>query len=517
MESNTANCPQPQRDPQADAAGFVVPFADDEAAASAEWLRARPISAKSDAPVVGGLPGATEAETGLVACCVQDFGAPIVLRAIAAGITSASFSDEKLGIVFAAAVSLVRSNETPDVHIVAARLQASQQLKRIGDWPFIVSITTSAPTQAHAALHIKQVVNAHRLRRLQARARRVIDDVAQPNADAVEISAEIHADLDRIGDSSSAGLGLGVTADVLCSSPPPIPAELIAGVLYRSGTMMLSGPSKSRKTYTFLDLGVSVATGNPWLGFPTAKGSVSYINFELSEHSFQRRLAAICTAKRVLPPANFHAFNLRGRPANMMMLAGELPRLIKQHDIRLVVLDPWYKISAQSGAEENSNDGQARILAEAERIVTGNGAALVVGHHFSKGDSASKNSIDRAAGAGAMARWGDVIATLSEHEEADAMTLEFHLRDFAPVAPIALRWELPLWRRDASLDPAKLKRVGRSDAHPSSELLAKLIDGMNAAEWRDAAGWSESTFRRKRDDLLHAGKVVGSMGTYRRP
>ncbi len=201
----------------------------------------------------------------------------------------------------------------------------------------------------------------------------------------------------------------------------------------------------------------------------------------------------------------------------MGLLAVELPRLIRTHGAGLVILDPWYKIAAQSGAEENSNDGQARILAEAERIVTASGAALVVGHHFAKGEAAAKNSIDRAAGAGAMARWGDVIATLSEHEEVDAMTLEFHLRDFAPVAPLALRWDQPVWRRDSALDPAKLKRARKPITHPASELLGKLTDGMTNKEWLTASGWADPTYRRKRDELLKCpAKVVCEMGTYHR-
>ncbi len=280
--------------------------------------------------------------------------------------------------------------------------------------------------------------------------------------------------------------------------------------------MMLSGPSKSHKTYTFIDLGLAVATGSDWLGKATTKASVIYLNFELSEHSFARRLMAICHAKGITPPANFHSWNLRGRTVSMNTLSAELPRLIKLLGAGLAIVDPWYKISAQSGADENSNDGQARILSEAERIVTANGAALVVGHHFAKGEAAAKNAIDRAAGAGAMARWGDVIATLSQHEEADAMTLDLFLRDFAPVAPIALRWELPLWRRDDSLDPAKLKRAGKPVTRPAIELLEKLSDGMTNKQWLDASGWTETTYRRKRDELLlQPAKVICEMGTYR--
>ena len=97
------------------------------------------------------------------------------------------------------------------------------------------------------------------------------------------------------------------------------------------------------------------------------------------------------------------------------------------------------------------------------------------------------------------------------------MTLELHLRDFAPVEKLALRWNLPLWRRDGSLDPANLKKsAGRRDEHPPSELLRMLTDGMTKKEWREAAGWPETTFNRKLKDLVNAKKVTCPMGTYRR-
>jgi hypothetical protein len=94
------------------------------------------------------------------------------------------------------------------------------------------------------------------------------------------------------------------------------------------------------------------------------------------------------------------------------MLRKDLPSLIKRLKAGLVILDPWYKIAAASGADENSNDGQSRVLSEIESIVNEANAALVIGHHFAKGNASGKNAIDRAAGAGAMARWGDVIASL---------------------------------------------------------------------------------------------------------
>jgi hypothetical protein len=461
------------------------------------------------------MPHSLEAEESLLSCCILD-GADVLSQCHEARIAPESFYDAKHGVIYQALLSLYNRQTPVDIAVLAEELKTSKQLDAIGGYPFLTQVSGRIPTTAQAGFFIGKVREQHALRELIRRLHVGIEGAGKAGANADEIIADVRTGLEAITEGPG-GLGAGITAASLCAKPLPRPPELVAGILYGKGTMMLSGPSKSRKTYTFLDLGLSVATGTAWLGFPTKQAGVIYLNFELSEHSFCARLVDICAAKGVPPPANFRSFNLRGRRATMGLLAAELPRLIRTHSAGLVILDPWYKIAAQSGAEENSNDGQARILAEAERIATANGAALVVGHHFAKGDASAKNSIDRAAGAGAMARWGDVIATLSEHKEPDAMTLEMHLRDFAPVSPIVLRWDQPLWRRDDSLDPANLKRpAGRGDDHPASQLLGMLAEPMTNTEWRTASGWPDSTFRRKRDELVSGGKVICQMGVYRR-
>lgn len=464
------------------------------------------------------LPNSIEAEEYLLSCCFID-GADTVARCLAGNLAPRAFFCPANQIIYGKLLDLYQRNLPIDTAIVAEELKAGGQLDTIGGYAYLAQVSSRIPTTAQAGYFVEKVANSHRLRSVILAASQLIEDARAPDADAGEITARLSAGIDGITASHSLA-ALTTTAAAICAKPPPRPAEIIEGVLFQSGTMMLSGPSKARKTFTFLDLALSVATGFQWLGFSTSKAPVLYLNFELSEHSFQHRVAAICNAKGIKPPANLFTLNLRGRTVTIQSLATDLPRLIKQHGVGLVVLDPWYKLSAASGADENGNADQARILAEAERIVTSNGAALVVGHHFSKGDASAKNAIDRAAGAGAMARWGDVIATLSEHVEPDCMTLEMFLRDFPPVEPVVLHWEMPLWQRDISLDPAKLKRsAGRRETYSAADLLGKLIDGMTNREWFNASSLSsDTTYRRKRDELTHCKppKVVCVMGTYRR-
>ena len=305
-----------------------------------------------------------------------------------------------------------------------------------------------------------------------------------------------------------------ISASELCEAPPHTPAVLIEGVLYRGGTMLISGPSKSHKTYTMLDAACAIAEGRPWLGLQTAKTPVLYVNLELQDFAVAKRLEQICHAENTKPSAGLHLWNLRGHRVTLGELTGKLPTKIKEFGAGFVVIDPHYKVSAVSGMEENSNDSQGMLLSALEGLCSLNDAALAVCHHFAKGDASAKTAIDRASGGGVFARWGDVMLTFTPHEEAEAMTVEMSLRNFAPVAPFVVKWDHPRWTRDGQLDPSKLKRAGAKEKHSAGDALRALgSKTLGYAEWQKATDMSDTTFRRKRNELIKARKVeqVGNL------
>ncbi len=288
-------------------------------------------------------------------------------------------------------------------------------------------------------------------------------------------------------------------------------------MLYQGGTMLLAGPSKARKSYTLIDAAISIAQGAPWLGLDTERQPVLYLNFELQEFAIQSRIKEISLAKDLLPPEHLHVLNLRNWVTGVDDLERELPVLIKSFGIGAVFIDPHYKISAVSGAEENSNDAQAALLSRLEALCGTAKAALIIAHHFSKGSAAGKSQIDRASGGGVFARWPDVFLTLTDHATDDAMTFEFALRNFARMEPFVAEWHHPLWRRAEGLSPLKLKRHGKTEQFPASELLAKLgPDGMRYGDWRKSSDMSDTTFRRKLNELLDKGSIEKSGDLYLR-
>src|ERR1019366_7462104 len=83
---------------------------------------------------------------------------------------------------------------------------------------------------------------------------------------------------------------------------------------------------------------------------------------------------------------------------------------------------------------------------------------------------------DRISGSGVFARDPDSLLIFTQHETADAFTVEPILRDFAPVAPFVVRWKFPLMQLADDLDPAKLKqKAGRKKEHDPKKLLAAIV------------------------------------------
>jgi hypothetical protein len=262
-------------------------------------------------------------------------------------------------------------------------------------------------------------------------------------------------------------------------------------------------------------MAVAVATGGDWWGFPTVQGRVLFVNFEVPGPFFSRRLEQVTRARGVqLKKGDLPVWNLRGFSAPMSvigpMVSDEVRRI---GDVSLIILDPIYKLMA--GKDENSAGDQGALCVEMDKVATETGAAIAYGSHFSKGNQAAKESIDRISGSGVTARDPDAIITLTRHEEDGAFTVEPVLRNHPPVDPFVLRWQFPLMERDGGLDPAKLKKAkgGGGSIYSDDDLLQHLADGaeLGTQEWyrvvADECGMSERSFHTKRGVLERSKRI----------
>lgn len=307
-------------------------------------------------------------------------------------------------------------------------------------------------------------------------------------------------------------------AKMLNGQKPPRPTELITGLLHQGSKLIVGGTSKGRKTFSLIDLALSVATGTPWWGFPTAQGPVCYINFEIQESFFCERAETICQAKQIsLPDNTLMAWNLRGHSEGIENLAEEIVAKLLTRSFVLVIVDPIYK--ALGNRDENKAGDVASLCNQLERVAVKTGAAVAFGAHYSKGNQAMKESIDRIGGSGVFARDPDSILTMTAHEEEDAFTVDATLRNFKPLDPFVLKWNWPVFFR-TDLDPLDLKRPKNRNSgqfaakYSKGALLSNLsvIDGIKPAtlfhQLAELEGISRAQFYRLASELRADGSLI---------
>lgn len=249
-----------------------------------------------------------------------------------------------------------------------------------------------------------------------------------------------------------------VTLRQFAENPPAPPPQIIDGVLHQGCKMILGGTSKSNKSWCLLDLALSVASGQKWWGRQCAKLPVVYINFELHGWAIGQRINALCGARPECQGIGdtFHLWNLRGHNADLTLLRPKLEEQLIQHRFGLVILDPAYKVLGNR--DENANGEIAGLMNELEALAQSSGAAVVVAHHFAKGDSTAKEAGDRLSGAGAWVRDPDSIVVMTPHEEPDAFTVTSILRNLPRLDEFVVSWDFPLMRVAPALNPDALRR-----------------------------------------------------------
>lgn len=267
-----------------------------------------------------------------------------------------------------------------------------------------------------------------------------------------------------------------LTLEQLCAVAVPPPPLIIDGILHQGCKMILGGTSKSNKSWCLLDLALSVASGQPWWGRQCAKLPVVYINFELHVWAVTQRINALCSSRPECKGMGktLHIWNLRGHNADITLLRPKLEEQLAKHQFGLIILDPAYKVLGNR--DENANGEIASLMNEFEAMAQKTGAAIVVAHHFAKGDSTAKNAMDRMSGAGAWARDPDSIVVLTPHEEPDCFTVTSILRNLPQLPEFVVAWDYPLMQVASELNPEALRRPqSKNKVCSDKEFMDELI------------------------------------------
>lgn len=231
--------------------------------------------------------------------------------------------------------------------------------------------------------------------------------------------------------------------ETLLQNPPQLADELIEGVLRTGHKMLISGASKTSKSFMLIELAYAIAEGMNWMGKHCKQGKVLYVNLEVDRASCINRISEVYKAfgMNVGNHANnIDIWNLRGHATTMERLAPKLIRRCEKQGYIAVIIDPIYKVM---NGDENKAGDMAAFCNQFDTIANALNCSVIYCHHFSKGFQGGKKSIDRASGSGVFARDPDAILTVTELDVPESLVqangiplrIEYTLREFKPLEP----------------------------------------------------------------------------------
>lgn len=216
---------------------------------------------------------------------------------------------------------------------------------------------------------------------------------------------------------------------------------VVAGLIPESSVNIAIGDSGLGKTPLAYQMGLAVATGVPFVGFPTKKGPVLYVDLEngrdqivkLSE-SLQRHLGL-----PAFPDENFGVVQECDLPLLSSLVANARPSLVVIDTLR--VFDP---------KAEKENDTAAELLRRLHILAKNYGTAFLILHHLRKPSKEGRPALEstpvmnwllEGSGARALVNQTEVRIgiDLPEANEEVALVLRGHAKLQGEVGPIYLQ------------------------------------------------------------------------------
>lgn len=233
---------------------------------------------------------------------------------------------------------------------------------------------------------------------------------------------------------------------------------IVDGMLWRGDLAMMYGEGGIGKTYTIIDMSVSVATAEPWLGMAVTPCNVLLVDEESGQERMLDRLGRAMRGHGIAPgtdvpifATSFASWDFRSKAH-----ARRLSDLITATQARLVIIDAL--VDVMLGGDENAVKDVQPIFHNLRLIAQDTGAAIVLLHHANR----SGNQRGSTAIRGAV----ETVVCLSRQDDAGhVLRLEAEkMRDAAPIK---------LGLRMAFDKPTESFRLHKAEAISTTEKYSK--------------------------------------------
>jgi RecA-family ATPase len=205
----------------------------------------------------------------------------------------------------------------------------------------------------------------------------------------------------------------------------PPPEFYVQDILPKQGIMLLFGSPKVGKSFIAKQLGFSIATGDEFLGFPTAQCKTMIAQFEISRRAYQWRLKRMLESYAGLNEG--HLFTTSpgqlylDQDENFNPFALDVRRIAPN----VLILDC---LQACFGGDENDSKDIGRFIGKIEELKRqniDNDMAVVIIHHSRKAAGVTSFA-DVARGQSKLTGWVDTLVYM--YKQPGGVQLQFMAR-----------------------------------------------------------------------------------------
>jgi hypothetical protein len=462
-------------------------------------------------------PHSIEAEKGVIGCLLDSPEASLAYCFTKFNCSGEQFYDVKHKSIYGTLTEMSAKKAPINLVTVGQYLKDRNRLDDSGGFAYLSELMSSLPSSGLLSYYSDIVLEKYQLRQALTLCADQIDKIHNYQGNPSELIATFKERAFNLKVVSTKLPAIETLSESF-KDVEPEPPILVDEIVHQYDKILFSGPAKAHKSWSMIDMGISISVGAPFWGKPTTQGKVLYINLELPRWACQKRVAEIAVAKNVkLRGDQFEMWHLRGTMATAETILSEI--LHKKY--ALIIIDPIYKLL--HGRDENAASDMGGLLMLLDSIAKSTGAAIAFASHFAKGDQSKKNAIDRTSGSGVFARDPDVIMTMTPLEEHNMFVIETAFRTMAPMPPFAIEWQYPLYQPADNVDTDQIQSPGKKkgrDKSATDDQILQLIpehSGLSDQEWFDAAlsthSISKKTFNRRRDSLKSKRLVYLSPST----
>jgi len=227
---------------------------------------------------------------------------------------------------------------------------------------------------------------------------------------------------------------------------------------------LVAAPSKKGKSFFLSQMLISIASGKrDFLGYEIIKPcKVLLVNSEINEEHYFHRIKPQIDAMGITSAQlkdNLHIINARNvpkleggdktHPATAERFLDYVAHCAKGMKAEVIALDPIYDFLMS----ENNPEDWKPLLNFLNKLIEETGAAVIVVHHYGKGDQSSKNPMDRTSGSGVLGRAMDFTFLIDDHEEAELSVVDTVQRNY----PKQEKFSVKFWDMVFTIDQTEPK------------------------------------------------------------